>query len=791
MKQKLGYIACFLFWLLLVACQTTVDSAGDDALSGRLLLWYPEVEVGVDAWPQVIARFHDVYPQVTVVAVSVAEDELRRRYETAAEMGLGPDLVLAPSEWVRELAEQELIRPLPDNLPLDAYLSTSVRPLRVGDALYGIPLFLEHNALYYNTELVGQPAGTLDELLRHAESGQFVAMTTTFSEAFWGIRAFSGEALDEEGRVVLNAGGMVNWLAWLKNAQDSPGMILHQDKTALRQLFLDEEVAYYVGSPSELPLIREALGQDGVEVAPLPAGPEGAAGPLLLVEGLLFNTHSSEDQFALAVELARFLANAEQSTTFMREAGHVPANTRVRVDARIHPAVAGFSVQGRSAIALPNLPQAEQLLTLGNDLYRSVLAGVAQPSEAVLAFTNTINEQFGFPTVEAEQRVCPQGDSLTLWHTWSGDAAEALAEIVASYEQSCTGMTVQLEEVPAEEIMANVPGGEPPTLLLAPSTLGRELVESATVLPLDTAISPEIRQRFVPNALEVLRFEQALYGLPLSLYLNTLYYNNELVSDPVSTIEELLVQGQAGRGVALPLTPSDVFWSLSAFSWPLVGEDGRLIPDIPGLVSWLEWLQRAQAQPNVLVQPEREALQMAFVNGEVAYYAGRSDELPLLQQEMREDEVRNALLPAGPAGEARPPLFVDALFVPVASEEQQQDALAFAAFLTNSTNQTTLMNRLSLAPANVNVPWGGFAAIETLERQAQDAWLVPANFPLEEATSLLEDMYTAVLAEERPAIEAACGFVLDLNEAAGIPLNEEELGDPCPAGDEAETGDSP
>lgn len=793
MKSGFTRAAFFLLLLLLVACRGTDDPAGSPALSGRLLLWYPEVEVGVDAWPQVIARFHDLYPQVTVVAVPVAEDELRRRYETGAEMGLGPDLMLAPSEWVRDLAERALIRPLPANVLLDAYLSTSIIPLRVGDELYGLPLFLNHNALYYNTDLVEQPAGTLNQLLAHAENGHFVAMPTTFTEAFWGIHAFGGAVFDEEGRVVLDAGGMVNWLAWLKNAQDSAGMILHQDKTALRQLFLDEEVAYYIGSPSELPLIREALGADRVEVAPLPAGPEGAAGPLMAVQGLLFNTYSSDAQFALALELARFLANTEQSTTFMREASYVPANARVRVDARIHPAVAGFSVQGRSAVALPNLPQTEQLFTLGNDLYRSVLAGVAQPSEAVLAFTNTINEQFGFSAVEAEQRMCPQGDILTLWHTWSGEAAETLAGIVATFEQSCPGVTVELAEVPAGEVVARLlDSDEPPALLLAHSTVGRELAEQAAVTPLDTILSLELRQRFLPNALEALRFEQALYGLPLTLRLNTLYYNHELVSDPVSTIQELLIQAQAGRGVALPLTAIDTFWGMSAFSQPLIAEQGHFFPNVPGLVSWLEWLLSAQALPSVRLEMDHELLREAFITGEVAYYAGRADELPLLQQAMGADVVRNTLLPAGPAGEARPLLFVDALFVPATSPEAQADALLLATFLTNSTSQALMMAELNLAPANVNVPREELVSIETLERQAQDAPMLPAGFPLEEAVALVEEMYNAVLVEGQPAAEAACNFVLTLNEAAGVPVSAEVLGEPCLTGTGGPaTGDTP
>ncbi|MCB8987964.1 MAG: hypothetical protein H6661_09485 [Ardenticatenaceae bacterium] len=56
---------------------------------------------------------------------------------------------------------------------------------------------------------------------------------------------------------------------------------------------------------------------------------------------------------------AKFLTNASQSATLMREISRVPANRTVKVDSTTQLGVAGFATQARTAVPVPNIPANE------------------------------------------------------------------------------------------------------------------------------------------------------------------------------------------------------------------------------------------------------------------------------------------------------------------------------------------------------------------------------------------------------------------------------------------------
>ena len=48
---------------------------------------------------------------------------------------------------------------------------------------------------------------------------------SAYGAMFGTYQAFGGELFDSDGRFVLDRGGFVNWLAWLKTARDLPGVL--------------------------------------------------------------------------------------------------------------------------------------------------------------------------------------------------------------------------------------------------------------------------------------------------------------------------------------------------------------------------------------------------------------------------------------------------------------------------------------------------------------------------------------------------------------------------------------
>lgn len=789
----------FLFVILLLglaACQAAPASvaAPPSTLSGGIIVWYGTDEANSQVWEGIFDKFTQIYPEVTVLADAVPQEELLARYERTAAMGLGPDLLLGPHEWLMPLADQGLIRPIDEELVAqDSFLSTTMETVRYNGRLYGLPLTLHMNALYYNARMVETPVTTLDDMLAQAAAGQGTALTTTFDDAFWGIQAFGGQVLDENGAVVLYEGGMANWLAWLKSAQDAPGMFLNQDKSLMRQLFMDGRVAYYVGSPDERPLLQEALGDDNVRVTTLPAGPQAPAGPLLLTHGLFFNHASSAEQFALARVLATFMASVEQSTILMRDGQVVPANQRVRIDPRLYPVAAGFAVQSRTAVALANTPQSVVVREQGSDVYRLVLEGVVPSSDALLAFSQRINESFGLVPAGGDGTVaCGGPGSVRIWHTWTGAGENELDQMANQYESLCPDAQIELTAVDQESLLASLKAtalDERPDLLLAPHYLLPELVAENLLSPITADVTGSLTQRFMPTTVRAMSVGTELYGLPLAQDVNNFYYNRVRTTDLPGTLAELATQLEANRSLALPVNGLDGYWGIAANGGVLLDDQGRILWDPQPLIDWLTGLRQIQDYQGVVLNTSRELTGALFYSGSSDYFVGRSSDSQVLLSHLGSDAFSVSILPAGPGGDARSLLFVDGFMFTGADNDQAALALAFVDFATTDERQAELALFAGVLPVHVNVATQAVPNLETMLKQAQSGVLVPPVFMLPDVLVLATDMYQDVLTGRASPTEAACSYVLAVNQANGLDVTEADLAAVCQAG-ETSAGDN-
>jgi maltose-binding protein MalE len=382
-------LAILLTVLIFLGCGTTTSR--DTGPRGQILVWHgwsgPEAEI----LDQLLDQFMVIYPEVTIIQESKPLAEIGDVFLDQAKLGMGPDILIAPARWEPGLAEAGVIQKLDEQeIDTSAYLPALVQQLRTSTGLYALPLSAHTYALYYNKTKVDEPPATLAELLDRAAQGQLVALETSFYGAVWGVQAFGGQLFDQQGRVVPDQEGFGDWLVWLKKAQSEPNVIMSADEGQLFDLFRDNRVAYYVGGSNRLVELQQVLGSEVVGAAPLPAGPRQPAAPFLQAEALMFNAASTPGQTILAILLARFLTNEAQQTRLARQAGRVPANARVRIDARVAPAIAGFIAQSKTAVPLPVSTLGLQTMLAGDQIYVQTLEGVLEPAEATRELTRRL-----------------------------------------------------------------------------------------------------------------------------------------------------------------------------------------------------------------------------------------------------------------------------------------------------------------------------------------------------------------------------------------------------------------
>jgi arabinogalactan oligomer/maltooligosaccharide transport system substrate-binding protein len=209
---------------------------------------------------------------------------------------------------------------------------------------------------------------------------------------YWGITGYGGTLFDGEGRVILDqTPGPAEFLAWLRQMSETPGVFVSQDYGMLIDRFKKGEFAFFVDGPWSQIELTQALG-DALAIAPLPEGAAGPARPWLSADGLFFNPTSSPHQRSLALTLADHMTSPASGTLLAEIARRVPAQADAVIDDAL---LLGFAQQAQVALSEPHRPEMLQVWGYAGDMLIKVVEGDMDPAEAVRETTLLINEANG------------------------------------------------------------------------------------------------------------------------------------------------------------------------------------------------------------------------------------------------------------------------------------------------------------------------------------------------------------------------------------------------------------
>ena len=319
-------------------------------------------------------------PQYKINALQIPFNDIYTKYRTDVASGAGPDMFIAPNDSLGDDARAGLIADitaLADG-KLGEYAPLSVDGMSVDGVLYGVPESLKAVAFWYNTDLMPTPPATTEELQAMMEGGTPVSLSFGCYHHWGFFGAFGGQIFDDSWTVVAGDGvadamGYLNGLyqvsvenGWPKN--DGDGLAP----------FTEGTVAAITNGNWAMGDYKAALG-DKLAVAPLPAGPGGAANPMLGVDGYYFNPNSANLEAAL--EVALYLTGADAQAMMMNDAGHVPTHTAVEVT---DPLMIGLLEGFANAYVRPQVPE------LG--LYWSNFCGTDQVFEAGIPAADWVAE---------------------------------------------------------------------------------------------------------------------------------------------------------------------------------------------------------------------------------------------------------------------------------------------------------------------------------------------------------------------------------------------------------------
>ena len=370
------------------------------SIAGTVTLWHSWAGADGDALNAMLDAAAQRYPELTVQTLFVAYDDLVQAYVSAVQNGGGPDLILAPNQWLGDLVQAQAVLALDEQQlgsALDEFWPATRDSMRWQGALYGLPTNFELVSLYYNQSYIEPHAmpATTDELLTLVQTNPLlgIGLYNSLYQLYWGIPAYGGQLFDDNGVAVLDqSSGTADYLNWLVAMNETPGNFVDSDYGMLLDRFKKGEFTFFVDGPWSIDELRGALGEN-LAVAQLPAGPSGPALPWLSADGVFLNPASSAQQQRLALALALHLTNVESGAALAQIAHRLPANKKVVIDD--DPLLAGFMRQAEFAAPMPLIPEMNEVWGYGGDMLIKALNGVAEANEVVQETTTLINEANG------------------------------------------------------------------------------------------------------------------------------------------------------------------------------------------------------------------------------------------------------------------------------------------------------------------------------------------------------------------------------------------------------------
>jgi maltose/maltodextrin transport system substrate-binding protein len=281
-----------------------------------------------------------------VKIVRVPLIELKPKFQVAAPVNHGPDLVTGPHDWIGPLATAGLIAPVAlKSEDLNCFLPVGLSVMTFQGKLYGLPVAIDTMGLIYNKNLIQSPPKTMEELIVKAkeltkgDTSGFLYDINDFYFAwpfFGGYGAYifkkTSSGLDPndiglDGPEAEKAAQLI-----LDLIKKHRLMEVEITKDIASGRFMDNKLAMTLdGNWALVEYKKKRIPYGFVPIPKLENGKNPS--PLVGVLGIMLNRRSRHPE--LAMELMKELCSRESQVEIYLEGGRIPARLDAQEDRRI------------------------------------------------------------------------------------------------------------------------------------------------------------------------------------------------------------------------------------------------------------------------------------------------------------------------------------------------------------------------------------------------------------------------------------------------------------------------
>jgi arabinogalactan oligomer / maltooligosaccharide transport system permease protein len=214
-------------------------------------------------------------------------------------------------------------------------------------------------------------------------------------------------------------------------------------------------------------------------------------------------------------------------------------------------------------------------------------------------------------------------ETVVVWTSYRGEEKTALETLVDRFNGSSVDVQIELLAIPSKayksRLQAAIPRGNGPDLFIEAHELVGEWSKNRLLVP----ALPTDTTRFTPSAIDALRYEGQLWGIPIAVKSLALYYNRDLVEQPPATMSELLEAGRAAGGDrALVYEAGEFYYHaplLHAFGGAALGPNGEIVLDSEGVARSLTYARTMTESGDMPLEADGAMVSTLFNQGEVPF----------------------------------------------------------------------------------------------------------------------------------------------------------------------------
>ncbi|MCY6958645.1 sugar ABC transporter substrate-binding protein [Clostridium brassicae] len=348
---------------------------------------------------------------------------------------------------------------------------------------------------------------------------------------------------------------------------------------------------------------------------------------------------------------------------------------------------------------------------------------------------------------------------LSFWHGWTGAEEKALGEIIKKFEAKNPNIKVETLPTPFdklnEKLKASLPTNESPDLFLGPNDWIGTFATLNQLEEVDSYIS-DVKDNYLPNALEAGKFNGKQYAFPDSVKTYVLIYNKDLVPSPPKTIEEMRkiakVNTKSGKyGLVFDIT--NFYYDYAFFA----GYGGKVFKDEKGTIDFsqkgvadsINLLNDIKNKDKVTIKDFDYNVMMDLMQtGKAAMIINGPWCFGDLDKAVKEGKgLKNwgaVKLPVIEEGKPLKPYMGTEMLFMSKNGKHKEEAAKFIKFMTSAESQEFMNKQAGHVPANVKVNIGDDWKTKIILEQAKESDPMPNIAEMGQVWDPAKEMYSNV-----------------------------------------------